>query len=105
MLAKTFDAVQKGLILFPTSITFQEHPARTAEVLELAGRVGLHSIYLLLTQIPSGKKTHTIWNLKDTCVRLNVPFTVVSSRKTQILVYVSFSRATIVSERELLEGG
>lgn len=95
--------VKRDVILFPTRISFPEHPARTAEVLELARHVGLHSIYLLL-ETPHGKKTITIWNLKGICVRLNAPFTVVSSKKS-LLVYVSLSNLTIRLEKHPLEGG
>lgn len=99
----SLDDAKRGVILFPTRISFPEHPARTAEVLELARHVGLHSIYLLL-ETPHGKKTITIWNLKGICVRLNAPFTVVSSKKS-LLVYVSLSNPTIRLERPPLEGG
>lgn len=107
MLALTFDAVFKGeLILFPTRVPYPEHPAKTAEALELAKRVGLHSIYLLITQIPSGKRTATTWNLKGICVRLNALFTVVSSkRKDQMLVFVSLYNPTFEWEKEALENG
>lgn len=103
MLGLTLDDVKKDVILFPTRIPFLEHPAKTAEVLELAQRVELPSIYLLL-ETPHGKKTITIWSLKVICVRLSARFTVVSSKKN-LLVYVSLFNPTIRLERPPLEGG
>lgn len=93
------------ILLFPTHVEYLEHPARTAEVIESARHVGLHSIYVLITDIPKGKKTSTIWNLRAICVRLNVRYTVVSSKTNQVLVYVSLFNQTIEWEKEVLASG
>lgn len=101
----SLDDAKKDVILFPTRIPFLEHPAKTAEVLELARHVGLPQIYILIQGIPQGKKVEVMWKLRDSCARLNVRYIVVSSKKSQILLCVSLFNLTSRLERDLLEGG
>lgn len=100
-----FGDVSRGTILFPTYISYLEHPARTAEVLELALNVGLPQIYILIVDIPSGKKTEVIWKLRGICVHLNVPYTVVSSRKNKILICASSYKVTLELEKDISDSG
>lgn len=101
------DVTRQGkLILFPTTILCAEHPARTAQVLASAEFVGLPSIYLSIKEIPPNvSKTGIIWKLKGICERLNARFSVVSSRKGRMLVYVSFSNPILKLPNPSASGG